>query len=941
VRPERRRTIEEPLPVILQRIVPARSGALAPLYWRTARPDAVRVQADGALVIERGTRVSFDTYFNAFAERHWRRHTTLREVALRFGLDGAADVVVTRAQGGGVSERLHGGRVEGGGELVELPVPDAGERFAQAGRLHFELVARTRVVIEDAAWVTSTPPLRDVKLGVVICTFDREAELATVLDVLGSDPAAAAAVARVFVVDQGNRAFTDYRKVQDLPRAIGPKVEIVRQGNFGGAGGFTRGVMACLDAGDLTHVLLMDDDIRLEPESVLRAGRFLAYARDDTVLAGQMLDAVRPTRLFEGGATVDERRLALRPQRQDIALDERRALDALLQPQSLHYGGWWFFAVPVAVVERVGLPLPVFIRGDDVEYGLRLHDAGVTTASVPGIGVWHEPFYVKLGGWQYYYEIRNMLVAAALHFESRPGATARQLLKWSLANLLGHQYYSAALLLRAVEDWLRGPAVLEATDPRALHAEVVALRKAHPQTLVDGLHVDVPFAAGPPPRSNAALALRLLARTLRAASMPVPARTPRFRVAPLHFVWFWTSGLDRYVVDHPWDECLPVYERDPRMFRALLARTLRVVSRYRAEAPRVREAWRAAASRLVTRESWRRYLGMDASRERVVAVVVTRDRPLLLARCLDALAAQDRPPDAILVVDNASAAPTVEVVRAYPEVEHLRMPDNAGPAHAFGVGARTALARGATHVWMMDDDGRPADPACLERLLASAKRHRADITAPLVLDVDDPARLSFALHLGRRRVFERSEIGDVDHVEGFAHFFNGVLVRADVFRTVGYPDPRLFIRGDEVEFYFRCRRAGMRIVLDTRTEFLHPSGRPEIHPILGGLAYAVVPPAGPKREFQFRNRGWVFRKYGLWHYLAFDVVRYAVWFLAPSRRDVRGFVDWARATWRGVLGRIETRPTPDPVAGPALVGTTRSRATADDVEATRVAGAAS
>ena len=55
-------------------------------------------------------------------------------------------------------------------------------------------------------------------------------------------------------------------------------------------------------------------------------------------------------------------------------------------------------AYHLALVEKVGLPLPVFIRGDDVEYGLRLYMRGVDTIVMPGIAVWHEPFYLKIGG---------------------------------------------------------------------------------------------------------------------------------------------------------------------------------------------------------------------------------------------------------------------------------------------------------------------------------------------------------------------------------------------------------------------------------------------------------------------------------------------------------------------------------------------------------------
>ena len=44
------------------------------------------------------------------------------------------------------------------------------------------------------------------------------------------------------------------------------------------------------------------------------------------------------------------------------------------------------------------MPLPCFIRADDVEFGLRLHRDGVVTVPRPGVGICHEPFYLKVGG---------------------------------------------------------------------------------------------------------------------------------------------------------------------------------------------------------------------------------------------------------------------------------------------------------------------------------------------------------------------------------------------------------------------------------------------------------------------------------------------------------------------------------------------------------------
>jgi rhamnopyranosyl-N-acetylglucosaminyl-diphospho-decaprenol beta-1,3/1,4-galactofuranosyltransferase len=295
----------------------------------------------------------------------------------------------------------------------------------------------------------------------------------------------------------------------------------------------------------------------------------------------------------------------------------------------------------------------------------------------------------------------------------------------------------------------------------------------------------------------------------------------------------------------------------------------------------------------------------------VVAVVVTHDRAALLRRCLQALRAQRRAPDAVVVVDDASPGPdTAAAVAASPGVRHLRHAANRGGAAAYRTGIEAALAAGADLVWLMDDDARPAHAGCLERLIALAEAGTG-IAAPLVLDGDDPERLAFPIRLAGRTRFRVAELGAATRVEGFAHLFNGALVRSEVFGAVGLPDPRFVGRGDEVEFMLRALRAGVAVRIDTAARFLHPGSRPEIHPILFGAFYATVPLTEAKRRLQFRNRGHIFRAYGMWHYLAADVVRYGCHYLLRSRPDPLGFWRWLTATaagWGGGFMRASGPP---------------------------------
>ncbi len=260
-------------------------------------------------------------------------------------------------------------------------------------------------------------------------------------------------------------------------------------------------------------------------------------------------------------------------------------------------------------------------------------------------------------------------------------------------------------------------------------------------------------------------------------------------------------------------------------------------------------------------------------------------------------------PGAIIVIDNASGPETACVIAGFPEAVHVRLDSNAGGAAGFSAGIRTALARGAELIWLMDDDGRPEDVDCLAHLLDGASSG-SDLIAPLVLDEDQPARLAFPVRLNGRTVFDAAGVERHGPIPGFAHLFNGALIHASVFARIGLPDPRFFIRGDEVDFLYRAQAGGIRIVLDPRARFLHPGSEREIHPILFGLFYAVVPTSPAKQDYLFRNRAFIFRRYRMWMFLAMDVVRYASFFLLNRRGDIRGFARWMKLTAAGLKGHF-------------------------------------
>ena len=285
---------------------------------------------------------------------------------------------------------------------------------------------------------------------------------------------------------------------------------------------------------------------------------------------------------------------------------------------------------------------------------------------------------------------------------------------------------------------------------------------------------------------------------------------------------------------------------------------------------------------------------------RVVAVVVTHDRPALLWRCLEAIGAQSRQPASVVVLDNGSGQATGRVIAQFAFATHVRLPVNLGGAFGFRAGISSALEGECDFIWTMDDDGMPGDAECLERLVQSAVRIGADIAGPLTIDIDDPGRLAFPLRASGKMLHAVGEIKADGPILGFAHLFNGALIRKQLFRAIGLPNPTLMMRGDEVEFLYRARQFGARVILDPMARFRHPGSSAELKPMLGGRYYAVLPSNPLKRRYTFRNRGYIFARYGLWPHLTADALRYAWFFLVTRHGDLAGLREWCVLTLAGV-----------------------------------------
>ena len=573
--------MSEPETTVLQHVDLEGHPATQDLYfrydWADSRKLALLSSADRSLRIDAEMLLSFGTYFNSFYSSYWGQCTDVSRVELRLRLAGRGAIKVFW-QTPDTSVALLGRFAFNSdtATTVTIPLRDVDGVACTTGRVWFNVETFDDSTLYGGEWVTPDPPPRRVRPSVVVCTFNRVEYLGRIMRALADRKDVYEEISRFYIVNQGEPfGLTDL--VSDASEDFVDRIEVIEQENLGGCGGFTRGMYETLRDGSLTHVLLLDDDVRLHPESLFRAIRFMGYAHDDVVLGGHMLDLVKPRELYEAGADFDRENLIPRPHGQGEELYDPDTLEMFLHVRTVDYNGWWFFMVPTSVIRDVGLPIPCFIRGDDMEYGARLARHGRRTIPVPGIAVWHEPFYLKLGSWHYYFEVRNRLTMVSLHRNGDLSAVISKIRRRFHFDAMLSRYNSCQFAIDALRDYVKGPEGAFDTSDRAL------LRCLEQQKTIGPQRVE----ASPKPTSRRFGSYRKLASIwlipfLRLARLVLPVSSRPAQVVQIgrdQLVAWRPLVFDRYRVIEEHDRSVWEFERDPKLERRQLVEFERLVRR--------------------------------------------------------------------------------------------------------------------------------------------------------------------------------------------------------------------------------------------------------------------------------------------------------------------------------------------------------------------------
>ena len=432
-----------------------------------------------ALHLASWQRAGFDTYFNCFSVGKWKKYTRLDNLKLRIELKGSFQVTVLHMYSMYTEPFEHAfcERVCRASDRTafEFDIPI---NSLEGGIVCFRLYALEGAdnVFYGGGYVTDVDEasLNPVDIAIDTCTFRRERYIMRNValmnrDIIDDPKNPVHGHLDIFISDNG--------QTLDVDAMQSDRVHIFPNRNVGGAGGFTRGMIEILDImpeRSFTHVLVMDDDVLINTDAIVRTYRLLQFLKPECIgktVAGAMLRLDNRSMQHECGGWWD----GFCVHNDKTKLDLKRIENILFNEKEdmANYNAWWYSCIPASKISNDNLPLPIFIRYDDVEFGLR---TGSDIIAMSGICLWHEPFEYRFSASSQYYEIRNEMIVNALHMPGFGFKQAREVLRYSVkVNIGRYRYSDCKLAFKAMEDFCKGPEFLLNTDGEALHKEIMLI----------------------------------------------------------------------------------------------------------------------------------------------------------------------------------------------------------------------------------------------------------------------------------------------------------------------------------------------------------------------------------------------------------------------------------------------------------------------------------
>ena len=416
-------------------------------------------ELDGAHILHPGTEVSTDTYFNIFSSSKYNKYTIIENVSITTSVSGNLCVELHRCSEL-QDEIIDKKRIISDNMCTvtfSFDITESDDYDPACHYISYKSVETSSIYSFGS--YTADVNSNYVDLGLVICTFRRESRILETLtrihNVLDNESYALQGPVTIYLVDNG--------RTIDKKDILYDYVKLIPNDNHGGSGGFARGMMEAREE-NKTHIILMDDDICIDPNVIFKTMNFISVLKNeykDVFVLGGMLLPEAPTIQYEAGArwypTFKRGKHLI-----DLSLPDSLLLND--KYESAQYGGWWYQSMPISATEE--LPLPLFLKMDDIIFCLRRMNNHVV---MNGIGIWHDSFESKISPViDFYYLRRNTLIIDSIHGSKGGFKVGTEYLRTMLHCIKEGKQEEFFYTKMAVEDYLKGPDFLSNIDDDAI-----------------------------------------------------------------------------------------------------------------------------------------------------------------------------------------------------------------------------------------------------------------------------------------------------------------------------------------------------------------------------------------------------------------------------------------------------------------------------------------
>lgn len=587
---------------------------------------------DGFWMLTAAGTFDFTTYFNSLSVKKLLKYTTATAFKLHLQLRGSAFTVFqTTTDQFSIDPRpveetmFHCGATEDWQNVdIDLRVDDT------TVLIGFIIETEGPVEIRGGYYeleVDEEP--RDVELVLATTTFKKEsfitANIKQIREHIIESGEDIASHFHMYVMDNG--------RTLDKAALDSERVTIVPEGNVGGAGGFTRGMITALEQNPpATHVLLMDDDVAVSPESIKRTYNLLRILKQDhtySMISGAMLNYRVGEDQWEDTGFMGDRGgfFPCKPPLRMTLLEDLIYNELFEFPdfmEKAHYAAWWYCCIPTDMIRKNKLPLPVFVRCDDAEYGVRCKPEFITMNS---LCIWHMSFHERYNAAvERYQTTRNTLIAQATTGFAPDSDFIYELHNNIRLELKKFAYANAELVLDAFEDFLKGPKFI-ATKGQAEKSFMAANKHKEQLMSFEELQQAAeqdPALAGfdirkidrqdideDKPRTYSQ---RLMDLVTDNGQRYVKTSGNGYAVIPL-LGWAYPAGAIRgkqKIIALDWYTRQGVIRtKDAKRYHAIRQRYLRDMRYYRTHSDRLRKEYADARDKLTSIAFWKDYLDMN------------------------------------------------------------------------------------------------------------------------------------------------------------------------------------------------------------------------------------------------------------------------------------------------------------------------------------------